>query len=296
MEYALQMIANFNLIELFKLDVGKLKIFIAEACKRYNEVKFHNFKHGWSVMHMSYLLLRNGASKYLTSLDILPVLVGCLCHDLDHPGTNNTFEVVSHTERALAYSYDSVLERHHSSLTHRLLKSTDCCILENLSSSDQMYVHVAITDIILATDMRYHYTLVKELESASQNTPPFDVSSQTSRRELMKCMAHAADISSQQLPFELAKVWSDRCIAEFINQAEEEKLNGYPVTPFMTDLDTKEQQCRAQMGFITHVVSPLWSAVAVCFPAVLERCDQLKQNHDQYAEMAGANDDASSSL
>lgn len=33
-----------------------------------------------------------GFQEILTEVEILAVIVGCLCHDLDHRGTNNAFQ------------------------------------------------------------------------------------------------------------------------------------------------------------------------------------------------------------
>jgi hypothetical protein len=289
MEYSFQMIQNFNLIDTFKIDSVKLKTFIKEAHKLYHDVDFHNFKHGWSQMHVSYMILRHGASDYLTPLDMLAVLIGGLCHDLDHPGHNNAYEVVAETDRALTHSFDAVLERHHASLAHRLLKSPGSSILESLTSAEKTYVHQAITDIILATNMADHGSLVKRLEKCSTKSAPFDISDERSRRDLMRFVAHSADISSQVLPFNVAKLWSDRVCAEFMHQSSEEKIHNYPVTQFMTNLDTDEQRCHAQLGFISYVVRPLWTALSACLPRLNDCCIQLQVNHDHYSKGQASN-------
>lgn len=33
-----------------------------------------------------------GFQEILTEIEILALIVGCLCHDLDHRGTNNAFQ------------------------------------------------------------------------------------------------------------------------------------------------------------------------------------------------------------
>lgn len=56
---------------------------------------FHNFYHGVSVMQVAFLFLSttNAASSGLSRVDVFSTLVAALCHDIDHPGHNNTFEV-----------------------------------------------------------------------------------------------------------------------------------------------------------------------------------------------------------
>lgn len=88
MEVAFQMVSNFGLIEKFGIEKEKLRTLISIARKNYRPNAFHNFYHAMGVMHLSYQILRRGAAEYLTPLDILAVLLGALCHDLDHPGNN----------------------------------------------------------------------------------------------------------------------------------------------------------------------------------------------------------------
>lgn len=284
MQYSVQMFADFGLLDTLNIDIRKLKNFIMGAHALYHEdAHFHNFNHAWSVMHMSFLILRHGASKYLTPLDILSVLIAALCHDVDHPGTNNGFEVASQSELALTHSYDAVLERHHSSMTHRLLTSANSNILEHLSLEEQNYVQGVVTDAILSTNMSVHFAHVERLEIAAKNEKaPFDITSSSSRRDLVGHVVHAADLSGQALPLELAKVWGDNCLAEFVHQAKQEAMNGYPVTGYMAALQTDLQRFRAQVGFVGNIVLPLWTAMAACFPALSSRSCQAQSNHDYY--------------
>ena len=40
-------------------------------------------------------LTRGGRGRYLQPLDLLGLMVASLCHDLDHPGNTNKFEIDS---------------------------------------------------------------------------------------------------------------------------------------------------------------------------------------------------------
>jgi high affinity cGMP-specific 3',5'-cyclic phosphodiesterase 9 len=39
----------------------------------------------------------------LGELDVLILLMSCICHDLDHPGYNNIYQINARTELALRY-------------------------------------------------------------------------------------------------------------------------------------------------------------------------------------------------
>lgn len=51
-------------------------------------------------------------SRILGELETLALIVACLCHDLDHRGTNNSFQIKTSSPLAQLYS-TSTLEHHH---------------------------------------------------------------------------------------------------------------------------------------------------------------------------------------
>jgi len=56
-------------------------------------------------------------------LEVLILLVSCICHDLDHPGFNNIYQINARTELALRYNDISPLENHHCSVAFRILRT-----------------------------------------------------------------------------------------------------------------------------------------------------------------------------
>lgn len=57
-------------------------------------MSYHNLYHAVDVMHATYLTLEGmGASGLLTELEQLALILSALCHDLDHPGLTNSFQV-----------------------------------------------------------------------------------------------------------------------------------------------------------------------------------------------------------
>ena len=58
-------------------------------------------------------LLQSVESKDIaSSFQIFGLLVACLCHDLDHRGTNNAFQTKMDSPLAVLYS-TSTMEHHH---------------------------------------------------------------------------------------------------------------------------------------------------------------------------------------
>jgi len=88
--------------------------FILYVKKGYRDAPYHNWTHAFSVAHFAYLLIKNMQlieENYMTPLQALVFLVSCLCHDIDHRGTNNSFQTQCGTVLASLYSSEgSVME------------------------------------------------------------------------------------------------------------------------------------------------------------------------------------------
>lgn len=64
--------------------------------KGYRNPPYHNWMHAFSVTHFCYTLYKNcNGLRLLSELELLALFVSCLCHDIDHRGTNNAFQVSS---------------------------------------------------------------------------------------------------------------------------------------------------------------------------------------------------------
>ena len=91
------------------LDPEKLGAFVDGAMDGYNGVAFHNMYHGFSVMHVTAcIIIEAKAVEILSWHDVAVALLAAIGHDLDHPGTNNGFEVSTVSERACRHGFDSV--------------------------------------------------------------------------------------------------------------------------------------------------------------------------------------------
>lgn len=112
--YIIKMFDDLGLIKYWKLKLSTLIRFLLYVKKGYRDAPYHNWIHAFSVTHFGYLLIKNLNlinENYLTHLEALTFLVSCLCHDIDHRGTNNMFQTISSTVLATLYSSEgSVME------------------------------------------------------------------------------------------------------------------------------------------------------------------------------------------
>ena len=94
--------------------------------------------------------------RKLGEIECLSLVIACLCHDLDHRGTNNTFQIKSNNSLATLYS-TSTMEHHHFDQCLMILNTPGNQILGNLSKDEFKSVIRVVEDSILATDLAVYF-------------------------------------------------------------------------------------------------------------------------------------------
>lgn len=160
---------------------------------------------------------------FCRDIEAVAFLVSCLCHDLDHRGTTNSFQIMSKNTLASLYSSEgSVMEvaiilnlknfsgeekskiknnfffkfqRHHFSQALCILNTEGCNIFENLSCQQYSKILDLMRDMILATDMAQHIKILPDQRamSAAGYNP-----TKKSHRQLLLClMMTCCDLNDQ---------------------------------------------------------------------------------------------------
>lgn len=84
------------------------------------------------------------------------LLVACLCHDLDHRGTNNAFQTKTESPLAILYT-TSTMEHHHFDQCVMILNSDGNNIFQALSPEDYRSVMKLVENSILSTDLAMYF-------------------------------------------------------------------------------------------------------------------------------------------
>lgn len=292
--FAYDIFEQLGFVQSFNIPPSTLQSFVLAVRSKYRANPFHNWYHGFAVMHFAYLFLRlTNAGDYLNQVEMMAILVSALCHDIDHPGRTNTFEINAETELALLHNDQSVLENHHANTMFFLLQNSECNIFVNMSKDARRSARKMMISAILATDMSHHFDASRDLESRNAESP-FDKTKESDRHTLAGCMVHASDLSAQTLHTSIAKVWEERISQEFDAQAAEESKLGLPVAPFMQNLSNGVHRAKLQVNFITFVLEPYWKAVVRLFPALKVCIDNLQSNKQFFQSLAQISSPASS--
>ncbi|CAL1534445.1 unnamed protein product, partial [Lymnaea stagnalis] len=113
---------------------------------------YHNAIHAADVTQSMHCYLQEKKVFESTSdLDKMAALIAALTHDLDHPGVNNTFLIVTCNHLAALYQNSSVLENHHWRSAVGLLAESG--LLSHFSSQQRQCFILQLKSLILATDI-----------------------------------------------------------------------------------------------------------------------------------------------
>ncbi|RQM23385.1 hypothetical protein B5M09_003132 [Aphanomyces astaci] len=257
----------YGFIDTYEISPDKMQSFVASVAQHYRANSYHNFYHAFQVLHSAHIQLKVHMRKLLTGLDIFALMIAALCHDVDHPGNNNDFEVKCVSSIALTHNDDAVLERHHCRVTFLILNTPSTNILEKVAPDAFRSIRRTIIRCIMATDMANHFTQCKALENMSRH----QLQDAVNRMVVMELIVHASDLSAQALPYKLAFKWGDRALDEFQNQAREEADMNLPVAPFMENLESKGARLSVQSNFICYVLQPLWTSYGLLVPQMRVR-------------------------
>ncbi|KAM5275575.1 high affinity cGMP-specific 3',5'-cyclic phosphodiesterase 9A isoform 6-T6 [Hipposideros larvatus] len=277
---------DLGLVRDFGMNPITLKRWLLCIHDNYRHNPFHNFRHCFCVTQMMYSMIwLCGLQEKFSQMDILILMTAAICHDLDHPGYNNTY-INARTELAIRYNDISPLENHHCAVAFQILAQPECNILSNVQPDSFKQIRQGMITLILATDMARHAEIVDSFKEKMEN---FDYSNEEHMTLLKMILIKCCDISNEVRPMEVAEPWVDCLLEEYFMQSDREKSEGLPVAPFM-DRD-KVTKATAQIGFIKFVLIPMFETVTKLFPAVEELMLQpLWKSRDRYEELKQIDD------
>lgn len=272
------------------------------------ENRYHNNMHAADALQTTFSLLKMGADHYADNmLEIYGLLVAAACHDMHHPGRNNTYQIHAHTDLAVDHNNRSVLENMHSAAAIRLLKQASeetgetkdadrINILAGFQPQQVATFRSIVVESILATDMSTHFASMAALkgkvaeaaEASCEEAPDPDDIKQSFTDEQQPVshalifFLHAADVSNAAKPAPIFSFWAERVLDEFFAQGDQEKREGLVVSP-MCDRDGTEL-CDSQIGFLKYVVRPMYDLVGVMVPGSKAEISRVLDENLSYWE------------
>uniref|UniRef100_A0A8C7MD91 Phosphodiesterase n=1 Tax=Oncorhynchus kisutch TaxID=8019 RepID=A0A8C7MD91_ONCKI len=280
----ISMFEDMGFINTYKINMHTLARFCLMVKRGYRDPPYHNWMHAFSVSHFCYLLCKNlELSNYLEDIEMFALFVSCMCHDLDHRGTNNSFQVASKSVLAGLYSSEgSVLERHHFAQTIAILNTQGCNIYEKLSRKDYQRMLDLMRDIILATDLAHHLRILKDLQKMA------DVGYNTKdpqHHNLLLCLIMTScDLSDQTKDWKTTWKIAGLIYKEFFSQGDLEKAMGNRPSEMMDR--EKAYIPELQTSFMEHIAMPIYKLLQDLFPRSAELYETVASNREQWGRVS----------
>jgi hypothetical protein len=141
------------------IDEVKYKKMAFRLQNSYRNNFYHTQIHAADVVQNLVFLIERCDVKELckmTANDIFFTLISGAAHDMDHPGTNNMYEIKCKSKLATLYNDQAVLENHHAASFFFLLENEELNCIRNMSPKEKADGRKMILDNILGTDMSKH--------------------------------------------------------------------------------------------------------------------------------------------
>eukprot|EP00915_Cephaloidophora_sp_WS-2016_P005384 GHVH01007113.1.p1 GENE.GHVH01007113.1~~GHVH01007113.1.p1 ORF type:complete len:987 (+),score=137.61 GHVH01007113.1:1302-4262(+) len=298
MEFDLHLHLDTSLLRYSEaLRTSTVANFFKYAISSYNETAYyHNGFHGAQVLHASFLIFRGDytipsgdnskvstsqpISTLVSKTDILALLFGALCHDVDHPMLTNLFLRNANHRIAIRYNDSSILENYHASFTFRhILSRPESDIQELWPKHKRIAFRKAFINVILSTDMEFHGQGVMmardRIRSHLRGEKPLSFATESDRFFIVESIIRMADASNPTLPFPALVMWGNAISEEFVLQTVVECEMGISSNHFMR-LVARKNTARMLNDFCNLVVDPLYTEFGQIMPHVQRRREWLR--------------------
>jgi len=277
---SMRMFTDLDLINRFNIDYFTLCRWLCSVRRNYRSVTYHNWRHAFNVCQLMFSILTNTTWwKQLGEIECLALVIACLCHDLDHRGTNNSFQVKSSNSLFQVYS-TSTMEHHHFDQCIMLLNTNGTQLLANVSKDEFKSVILLIEESILATDLAIYF---KNRASTFSLLASGSVSwTNTDHKKLIRgLLMTACDLGAITKPWETQQKIATLVSDEFFYQGdlEKEELHMDPIP--MMDRECKDKLPELQVGFIDQVCLPVYKNLIVMsdhLQPMLTGCQKNREN------------------
>ncbi|XP_034284240.1 dual 3',5'-cyclic-AMP and -GMP phosphodiesterase 11A isoform X2 [Pantherophis guttatus] len=282
---ALRMFMELGIVQKFRIDYETLCRWLLTVRKNYRMVLYHNWRHAFNVCQLMFAMLTTAEfQKILTEIEILALIVGCLCHDLDHRGTNNAFQAKIGSALAQLYGTSATLEHHHFNHAVMILQSEGHNIFANLSSKDYSDLMQLLKKSILATDLTLYFEKRTEFfELVNKGDYNWNVKYQ---REVFRSMLMTAcDLGAATKPWEISRQVAELVTSEFFEQGDRERSELKLTPSAIFDRNRKDELPRLQLEWIDSICMPLYQALVKVNGKLKPMLDSVVANRKKWEEL-----------
>ncbi|OCT61168.1 dual 3',5'-cyclic-AMP and -GMP phosphodiesterase 11A [Xenopus laevis] len=282
---ALRMFMELGMVQKFKIDYETLCRWLLTVRKNYRMVLYHNWRHAFNVCQLMFAMLTTaGFQEVLSDTEMLALIVGCLCHDLDHRGTNNAFQAKSGSALSQLYGTSATLEHHHFNHAVMILQSEGHNIFANLSSQEYSDLMQLLKQSILATDITLHFERRNEFFELV-NKGDYNWNVKNHRVIFRSMLMTACDLGAATKPWEISRQVAELVTSEFFEQGDRERLELKLTPSAIFDRNRKDELPRLQLEWIDNICFPLYESLVKISGKLKPMLDSVTTNRGKWEEL-----------
>lgn len=253
-ELLLHLFDYYNLYKIFNLDIlNVLKCFRLLEFGYHSTNPYHNSIHAADVTQAMHCFIQEKKiRKHMTHLETLSSILAAVCHDLDHPGVNQTFLVATNNPLASLYDNNSVLENHHWRFALCIFKESQ--LFDHFENDLFEEMKMQLKHLILATDIARQNEYLRRFKDLT-SSHGFSMQNIDDRALVLQMALKCADLGNPCRPWLISRVWSNLICDEFYKMGRIERQLGIPLTPICQR--EKTSIAGIQTDFFRFIVLPL---------------------------------------
>ncbi|KAJ7324144.1 hypothetical protein JRQ81_017164 [Phrynocephalus forsythii] len=291
---------EINVVEKFKVPAEVLTRWMYTVRKGYRDITYHNWRHGFNVGQTMFTLLMTGKiKKYYTDLEAFAMVAAAFCHDIDHRGTNNLYQMKSAAPLARLHG-SSIMERHHLEYSKTLLEDESLNIFQNLNKRQFETVLHLFEVAIIATDLALYFkkrTMFQKIVDAiekmekEEDAIKYITMDPTKKEIIMAMMMTGCDLSAITKPWEVQSKVALMVANEFWEQGDLERdvLQQQPIP--MMDRNKSDELPKLQVGFIDFVCTFVYKEFSRFHKEITPMFDGLQNNRVEWKSRADIYDE-----
>uniref|UniRef100_A0A1A7XMP4 Phosphodiesterase n=1 Tax=Iconisemion striatum TaxID=60296 RepID=A0A1A7XMP4_9TELE len=286
---SLRMFQELGVVQKFKIDYEVLCRWLLTVRKNYRTVAYHNWRHAFNVSQCMFAMIATANFQdVLSDAELLALMVGCLCHDLDHRGTNNAFQAKTGSALALLYGTSATLEHHHFNHAVMILQSEGHNIFANLSSKEYSNMMQLLKQAILSTDLTLYFERrTKFFEYVLSGE--FSWTVEEHREVLRSMLMTACDLGAVTRPWKISKQVAELVTSEFFEQGDRERSELKLTPAAIFDRNRKDELPALQLEWIDGICKPLYQALLKLNRKLQPMVDGINANREKWQEMTFPN-------
>ncbi|XP_041125312.1 cone cGMP-specific 3',5'-cyclic phosphodiesterase subunit alpha'-like [Polyodon spathula] len=286
---------EINVVEKFKVPPEVLTRWMYTVRKGYRDITYHNWRHGFNVGQTMFSLLMTGRlKKYYTDLEAFAMVAAAFCHDIDHRGTNNLYQMKSASPLARLHG-SSIMERHHLEYSKTLMADESLNIFQNLQKRQFETVVHLFEIAIIATDLALYFkkrSMFQKIVDATEQMATEEeqikyITLDPTRKEvIMAMMMTGCDLSAITKPWEVQSKVALMVANEFWEQGDLERtvLDQQPIP--MMDRNKSAELPKLQVGFIDFVCTFVYKEFSRFHKEITPMLSGLQNNRVEWKALA----------